>query len=127
TAFVEGHGVCRGDRAFGNRGREPSHPPSSSSRSDTARHGATGAVGSAGAPVDHGRMTTIADTLLARYGTAAPASPGPSNETSELLYRHRSLRRCTAAPIDDDTVIAVVAAAQSVATSSNFQSWSVIE
>ncbi len=70
----------------------------------------------------------IATTALrARFGAAAPAGALPSNETLEVLYRHRSVRRYTDQPIEEETVTAIIAAAQSSATSSNLQSWSVIE
>ncbi|ALJ19141.1 NADPH-dependent oxidoreductase [Microbacterium sp. No. 7] len=72
--------------------------------------------------------TTATDTALdRRYGGDAPDGALPSNEVLDLLYRHRSVRRFTAEPVDDATVTAIVAAAQSAATSSNQQAWSVVE
>ncbi|MFE4544176.1 nitroreductase family protein [Arthrobacter sp. NPDC056727] len=44
-----------------------------------------------------------------------------------LLYRHRSVRSFTENPVDEQTVSTLIAAGQSAATSSNLQSWSVIE
>lgn len=72
-------------------------------------------------------LDAAATALQVRYGGDVPHGVLPSNETIDLLYRHRSVRRFTAAPIDDATMTAIVAAAQSAATSSNLQSWSVIE
>ncbi|WP_218621629.1 nitroreductase family protein [Microbacterium oleivorans] len=71
--------------------------------------------------------TTDDDGWLRRYGSAAPARPLPRNEVLELLYRHRSVRRFGPGEVDDATVTAIVAAAQSASTSSNLQAWSVVE
>lgn len=68
-----------------------------------------------------------AAALDRRYGGVVPAGIRPANDVLELLYRHRSVRRFTADAVDDATVTAIVAAAQSAATSSNLQAWSVIE
>lgn len=71
---------------------------------------------------------SLTDTALAaRYGGDAPAGIAPANDVIELLYRHRSVRQFTSDPVDDATVTAILAAAQSAATSSNLQSWSVVE
>ena len=42
------------------------------------------------------------------------------------MLAHRSVRRFTERAVDDDTLTALVAAAQSASTSSNLQSWSVV-
>lgn len=68
-----------------------------------------------------------ADVLHQRYGGAIPASIAPANDVIALLQRHRSVRRFTDEGIDDDTIGLIVSAAQSAATSSNMQAWSVIE
>lgn len=65
--------------------------------------------------------------LVRRYGAAAPRAAVAGNEVISLLYRHRSVRRYTDEPVGDDIVTALIAAAQSAATSSNLQTWSVIE
>ena len=65
--------------------------------------------------------------LNQRYGGAAPASIAPANNVIDLLQRHRSVRSFTDEGIADDTVTLIVSAAQSAATSSNMQAWSVIE
>lgn len=73
-------------------------------------------------------MTTDAhEGWLRRYGSAAPDAPLPRNDVLDLLYRHRSVRRFVPGDVDDATVTAIVAAAQSASTSSNLQAWSVIE
>lgn len=67
------------------------------------------------------------DVLDQRYGGSAPASIAPANDVITLLQRHRSVRNFTAEGINDDTIALIVSAAQSAATSSNMQAWSVIE
>ncbi|MFT4233876.1 MAG: NADPH-dependent oxidoreductase [Microbacterium sp.] len=67
------------------------------------------------------------DDLSRRYGGKPPTGSLPQNSVLSLLYRHRSVRRYTGAPVDDATVTALIAAAQSAATSSNHQAWSVVE
>lgn len=70
----------------------------------------------------------MSDTAIdRRYGGAAPRGILPTNDVLDLLYRHRSVRRFTGEEVDDATVTAIVAAAQSAATSSNQQAWSVVE
>lgn len=72
--------------------------------------------------------TPVDGLIAARYGDSdSSAYPPPANETVALLYRHRSVRSFTDGPVDEQTVSALIAAGQSAATSSNFQSWSVIE
>ncbi|WOQ69967.1 NADPH-dependent oxidoreductase [Microbacterium limosum] len=67
------------------------------------------------------------ELLDLRYGGAAPATTATGNEVIPLLLRHRSVRSFTEEGIDDETMTAIVAAAQSAATSSNMQAWSVVE
>jgi nitroreductase len=57
-----------------------------------------------------------------RYGSQAP------NASEELapFISHRSVRRYTDEPISDHILAGLIGAAQSAATSSNLQSWSVI-
>ena len=69
----------------------------------------------------------VSDVLGQRYGGAVPASIAPANDVIALLQRHRSVRSFTNEGIDEDTVALIVSAAQSAATSSNMQAWSVIE
>src|SRR5213080_2917120 len=63
--------------------------------------------------------------LAARYGAAIPA-PGPWNETIAGLLEHRSVRGYRPDPLPAGTLETLVAAAQSAATSSNLQTWSVV-
>ena len=63
--------------------------------------------------------------LAARYGAATPP-PGPWNEHIALLLSHRSVRGYRPDALPVGTLETLVAAAQSAATSSNLQTWSVI-
>ncbi|GAA4771569.1 nitroreductase family protein [Microbacterium gilvum] len=68
--------------------------------------------------------------LRQRYGASAPVLADPailSSEALALLLRHRSVRSFADAPVTDEHVTAITAAAQSAASSSNNQSWSVVE
>ena len=65
------------------------------------------------------------DALAARYGAAVTA-PGVWNETLDLLLAHRSVRHYLPDALPEDALTAAIAAAQSAATSSNLQVWSVI-
>ncbi len=70
--------------------------------------------------------STAAELLRQRYGAGeAPSQPALS-ETLELLLNHRSVRAYSPAPLPAGTLEALVAAAQSAATSSNLQAWSVV-
>lgn len=63
--------------------------------------------------------------LAARYGAALPAA-GPWNDTIARLLSHRSVRGYRPDPVPEGTQETLVAAAQSAATSSNLQAWSVV-
>ena len=74
---------------------------------------------------------TAADTrfsaLRARYGIETEvAHAGPWNEVIESLVGHRSVRAYKADALPAATLETLVAAAQSAATSSNMQTWSVV-
>jgi len=56
-----------------------------------------------------------------RYGSEAPSLPD-----LERFLAHRSVRDYADRPVSDETAIGLVAAAQSAATSSNLQLWSVV-
>lgn len=71
-------------------------------------------------------MTESAAALRARYGEAAPAITIPWNPALELLLSHRSVRAYRPDPLPEGTLEALVAAAQSAATSSNMQALSLI-
>jgi nitroreductase len=62
-----------------------------------------------------------ADAWQLRFGQAAPKLP----DLGKFL-NHRSVRKYKADPIDEDTLKGLIAAAQSAATSSNLQLWSVV-
>jgi nitroreductase len=64
--------------------------------------------------------------LRARYGDATPFVGDTWNSTLTTLLNHRSVRRYRHEPLPDGTLELLVAAAQSAATSSNLQTWSVI-
>ena len=64
--------------------------------------------------------------LAARYGSDAQPAAGPWNATLDLLLSHRSVRGYRADALPEGTLQTLVAAAQSAATSSNLQTWSVI-
>lgn len=63
--------------------------------------------------------------LAKRYGDALPEA-GPWNEHIALLLSHRSVRGYLPDAVPDGTLEMMVAAAQSAATSSNLQTWSVV-
>jgi nitroreductase len=71
------------------------------------------------------RSVAAASRLTARYGAGLPA-PAAWNETLDLLLSHRSVRAYLPDALPEGTLEALVAAAQSAASSSNLQAWSVI-
>jgi nitroreductase len=68
----------------------------------------------------------LADLLYSRYGAAAPEIAGTVNEAVATMLAHRSVRRFSDTPLPDGTLELLIAAAQSAATSSNLQTWSVV-
>lgn len=66
------------------------------------------------------------DALAARYGQEAMPAAGPWNAVIESLLAHRSVRAYRPDPLAEGTLETLVAAAQSAATSSNLQAWSVV-
>ncbi|WP_120007081.1 nitroreductase family protein [Teichococcus vastitatis] len=66
------------------------------------------------------------DALAARYGADAMPPAGPWNPVIAALLAHRSVRAYRPDPLPDGTLETLVAAAQSAATSSNMQTWSVV-
>ncbi|OBG84767.1 NADPH-dependent oxidoreductase [Mycobacterium sp. E802] len=64
-------------------------------------------------------------TVIARYGDI-DAALAVHNDTLALQLAHRSVRKFADQPVTDEHLSALVAAAQSAATSSNLQPWSVI-
>jgi nitroreductase len=69
--------------------------------------------------------TSAKSLLQARYRHELPA-PAAWNETLDLLLSHRSVRAYLPDALPDGTIDALVAAAQSAASSSNLQAWSLI-
>jgi nitroreductase len=72
-----------------------------------------------------GKIPTQQAALAARYG-AAISPAGPWNATIAGLVDHRSVRGYRPDPLPPGTLEMLVAAAQSAATSSNLQTWSVV-
>lgn len=66
------------------------------------------------------------DLLTARYGAADAPATGPVNDVIRALFAHRSVRGYLPTALPAGTVETLVAAAQSAATSSNMQYWSVV-
>lgn len=66
------------------------------------------------------------EALRQRYGSATPTTPPAWTTTLDLLLGHRSVRTYRDAPLPEGTLEAMLAAAQSAATSSNLQTWSVL-
>jgi nitroreductase len=62
----------------------------------------------------------------ARYRQADGPEPLASNATVDLLLAHRSVRAFTSAPVPDEVLTTLIAAAQSAPSSSNLQVWSVV-
>jgi len=71
-------------------------------------------------------VLSAADALALRYGPDAVPAAGPWNETIGLLLSHRSVRGYRPDALPAGTLETLIAAAQSAATSSNLQTWSVI-
>ena len=74
-------------------------------------------------------MTDLATLLVQRYGPDAPTIPAGAfdgNPTLETLLGHRSIRRYKPDPLPPGTLEVLGAAAQSAASSSNLQVWSVV-
>ncbi|WP_119418048.1 NADPH-dependent oxidoreductase [Desertibaculum subflavum] len=65
--------------------------------------------------------------LRARYGADLLPPEGPWNPTVASLLDHRSVRGYRPTPVPEGTLETLVAAAQSAPTSSNLQTWSVVE
>ena len=76
--------------------------------------------------MDGTQMPAASAALAARYGAGAEPKAGPWNETLALMLAHRSVRGFCTAPLPEGTLEAIIAAAQSAATSSNLQTWSAV-
>jgi len=71
-------------------------------------------------------MPSIADALQARYGVTPAQVPEAAPDTIALQLLHRSIRSFKPDPLKPGTIELMVAAAQSAATSSHLQVWSVV-
>jgi len=67
-----------------------------------------------------------AAALAERYGADAVPQAGPWNDVIASLLMHRSVRGYKPDPLPTGTLETLIAAAQSAATSSNLQTWSVV-
>ena len=76
--------------------------------------------------IPHHSALSPADALALRYGIEAAPPVGPWNEHIGLLLSHRSIRGYRSDALPQHTLETLIAAAQSAATSSNLQTWSVI-
>ncbi len=77
-------------------------------------------------PPSHKAAAAQMKALAARYGEDAMPAAGPWNDTIDGLLQHRSVRDYLPAPLPEGTLDTLIAAAQSAATSSNLQTWSVV-
>lgn len=68
----------------------------------------------------------MTDALSLRYGTGGAPAAAVSNPTIDLLLAHRSVRGYRPDPLPAGALELIIAAAQSAATSSNLQAWSVV-
>lgn len=71
-------------------------------------------------------MSLAAPLLQARYGAHASALNVPDSPVLDHLLSHRSVRHFLPDALSDHTITTLVAAAQSAASSSNLQTWSVV-
>ncbi len=76
--------------------------------------------------ISHASSLSKADALALRYGESAIPAAGPWNDAIALLASHRSIRGYRSDALPDGTLETMIAAAQSAATSSNLQTWSVV-
>jgi nitroreductase len=71
-------------------------------------------------------MTSHPSRLALRYGAPNAPATAMTNEVIDLMLNHRSVRSYKPDPLPAGALEAIVAAAQSAATSSNLQAWSVV-
>ena len=71
-------------------------------------------------------MTDLSDLMKQRYGTARHGMPVDGNAVLASLMTHRSVRAYLDTPLAEGTLERLMAVAQSAASSSNLQAWSVI-
>lgn len=66
------------------------------------------------------------ELLTQRYGGVGQPQSQPWNETIRVILSHHSTRHFRSDPVPESTLAMLIACAQSAATSSNLQPWSVI-
>jgi nitroreductase len=71
-------------------------------------------------------MTTALSRLHQRYGASNAPALALSNPAIDLMLNHRSVRSYKPDALPEGALEAMIAAAQSAATSSNLQTWSVV-
>jgi nitroreductase len=71
-------------------------------------------------------LDRAAELLQARYGAAEAPEAGAWNDVLDTLLSHRSVRAFLPDALPDGTLDLLLAAAQSAASSSNLQAWSVV-
>ncbi len=71
-------------------------------------------------------MTALKPVLEQRYGADAPPILGDSNAVLETILNHKSTRNFRETALPEGVLEQIIAAAQSAATSSNLQTWSVV-
>jgi nitroreductase len=76
--------------------------------------------------ISHPGSLSQADALALRYGPEAIPGAGPWNDHIAPLLSHRSIRGYRPDALPPGTLETLIAAAQSAATSSNLQTWSVV-
>lgn len=76
--------------------------------------------------ISHASSLSKQEALALRYGPDAIPAAGPRNDHIALLLSHRSIRGYRTDPLPEGTLETLIAAAQSAATSSNLQTWSVV-
>ena len=76
--------------------------------------------------ISHASSLSRSDALALRYGEDSIPAAGPWNDAIALLLSHRSIRGYRSDALPEGTLETLIAAAQSAATSSNLQTWSVV-
>jgi nitroreductase len=71
-------------------------------------------------------MPSIPAAIALRYGAENAPVPTLSNPVVDQMLAHRSVRGYRPDPLPDGALATIIAAAQSAATSSNLQTWSVV-
>ena len=75
---------------------------------------------------EHAATLDAKRALKARYRSATPDGEGPWNDVFATMLSHRSVRAYLPDALPAGALERIVAAAQSAATSSNMQTWSVV-